>query len=36
MPATILKKVGTGQKRAEKEWMNECYKIQLVEHLATN
>ncbi len=34
MPATGLKKVGTGQKMAEKGRNSE--KIQLREHLATN
>ncbi len=33
MPATGLKKVGTGQQRAEKQYFE---KIQLGEHLATN
>ncbi len=34
MPATGLKKVGTGQQRAEKQ--DKIEKIQLGEHLATN
>ncbi len=34
MPATGLKKVGTGQQRAEKTFF--FLKVQLGEHLATN